>query len=59
MNRGIRARIWKKRVRTKVVRGEMEGRTAKVVSPTNPRVTEVRALSSRGRPSFGATSGGG
>ena len=38
-----RARSWKVIVRRKVVRGEIEGRTAKEVSPTRPRVTELSA----------------
>lgn len=39
----IRGMIWNSRVRPKVVEGVISGRTAKLVSPTKPRVTECRA----------------
>jgi len=52
-------RSWNARVRRKVVRGGMGGRTAKVVSPTRPRVVECRAVGLTGRLSFGATMPGG
>jgi len=51
----IRGRIWKNRVRRKVVLGTISGRTAKAVSPTRPRVTLVRASWFTERPRWGAT----
>lgn len=51
----IRQRIWKERVRMKVVRGEMSGRTAKAVSPIRPRVTLFTADWSMVSPRRGAT----
>lgn len=42
-----------------MIRGWMGGRTAKVVSPTRPRVVECRAVGLMGRLSFGATMPGG
>jgi len=59
VKRGRRESSWKASVRKKVVGGRMEGRTAKVVSPTRPRVVEWRAVGLRGRLSFGATTAGG
>lgn len=45
----IRGITWKNRVRRKVVRAVISGRTAKDVSPTRPRVTLVRASWLMGR----------
>lgn len=53
----VRGMSWKRRVRRKVVRGGMAGRTAKVVVPTKPRVTLVIAEGSMGRLRVGATGG--
>ena len=55
----MRGRVWKKRVRRKVVLGTISGRTAKAVSPTRPRVTLVRASWFTERPRRGATVRGG
>lgn len=55
MNSLTRARSWKVIVRRKVIRGDMEGRTAKEVLPTRPRVTELSAAWLMRKPSLGAT----
>jgi hypothetical protein len=46
---------WKSKVKMKHSLGEISGSTAKVVSPTRPRVTLCNASALTARPNLGAT----